>query len=94
MRLLMLMAIVVFSVSTHAHASRASDEVTQADDRYLQMMRQPDRAGLGELLAKEYVFTNRFGFAASRHCSPSLIHTRSCCTAPSLPSNVDVTIAV
>jgi hypothetical protein len=51
----------VFSVSTHAHASRASDEVTQADDRYLQLMRQPDRAGLGELLAKDCVFTNRFG---------------------------------
>ena len=59
--LMLLMAFVVSLVSTHAQASRASDEVTQADDRYLQMMRQPDRAGLGELLAKECVFTNRFG---------------------------------
>lgn len=62
MRLLMLlMALVMFSVSTHAQASRASDEVTQADDRYLQLRRQPDQAGLGELLAKDCVFTNRFG---------------------------------
>ena len=62
MRLLMLLiAFVVSSVSTHAQASRVSDEVAQADDRYLQLMRQPDKAGLGELLAKECVFTNRFG---------------------------------
>jgi Domain of unknown function (DUF4440) len=59
--LMLLMAFVVSSVSTHGQAIRASDEVTQADDRYLQLMRQPDRAGLGELLAKDAVFTTRSG---------------------------------
>jgi len=62
MRLLMLvMAFVVSSVSAHAQASCPSDEVTQADDRYLQLMRQPERSDLRELLAKEFVFTNRVG---------------------------------
>ena len=62
MRLVMLlMAFVVSSVSTQGQASRVSDEVTQADDRYLQLMRQPDRAGLGELFAKDVVITTRSG---------------------------------
>ena len=82
MRLLMLMAFVVFSVSTHAQASRASDEVTQADDRYLQLMRQPDQAGLGELLAKDCVFTNRFGAVVT---PDEVLSVRAATAFPAVP---------